>query len=129
MRRRLVRRFLGGIVRLVGLNFASGSAQFESGAESLLAKAQSAIEVFPQCTLTIEGHTDAQGNAGNNLALSEERALAVRTYMTDVMHIPAFRIKAKGYGDARPIANNKTDEGRARNRRIDLISTLNPESL
>ncbi len=117
------------IVRLVGLNFASSSAELGPDAAALLTKTQAAIEVFPQCTLTIEGHTDSQGNTGKNLVLSEERAQAVSTYMTDVMHIPAFRIKASGYGDARPIANNKTEEGRARNRRIDLIIAPNPGSL
>ncbi len=109
------------ILRLVGLSFASNSAEIGTKADELLAKVQSAIDVFPQCGLTIEGHTDAQGNADKNLRLSEKRAQAVKTYMTDVMHIPAFRIKASGYGDTRPIANNKTTGGRARNRRIDLI--------
>jgi OOP family OmpA-OmpF porin len=109
------------IARLVGLNFASNSAELGTDNEALLAKVQSAIDVFPQCELTIEGHTDATGNAGKNMTLSEERAQAVKTYMTEVMRIPAFRIAATGYGDTRPIANNKTEEGRARNRRIDLI--------
>jgi len=109
------------IVRLVGLNFASNSVKLRTDAETLLIKVQSAIDVFPQCSLTVEGHTDAQGNAARNLTLSEERAQAVKTYMTDIMRIPAFRITALGYGDTRPIANNKTEQGRARNRRIDLI--------
>ena len=117
------------IVRLVGLSFASGSAELEPDAETLLAKVQSAIGVFPQCNLTVEGHTDAKGNADKNLVLSEQRAQAVKTYITDVMRIPTFRIKASGYGDTRPIANNKTAEGRARNRRIDLIIAPNPASL
>lgn len=117
------------IVRLVGLSFASGSAELGPDTETLMKKVQSAINVFPQCNLTVEGHTDAQGNAEKNLALSERRAQAVKTYMTSIMRIPAFRIKASGYGDARPIANNKTTEGRARNRRIDLIIEPNPASL
>ena len=50
-------------------------------------------------------------------------------YMTNTLRIPAFRIRATGYGDSRPIANNRTDEGRARNRRIDLIISPRPESL
>jgi len=115
------------IVRLVGLNFASNSVELRQNTEALLIKVQSAIDVFPQCALTVEGHTDAQGNASRNLTLSEERAQAVKTYMTDVMRIPAFRINALGYGDTRPIASNKTDAGRARNRRIDLI--IAPEEL
>jgi len=117
------------IVRLVGLSFASNSAKIASNAESLMTKVQSAIDVFPQCNLTVEGHTDAKGSADKNLALSEQRAQAVKIYMTDIMRIPAFRIKATGYGDTRPIANNKTADGRARNRRIDLIIAPNPASL
>lgn len=109
------------IVRLVGLNFASNSAKLGAEDDALLAKVQSAINVFPQCGLALEGHTDAQGNAARNLKLSEERAQAVKSYMTETMRIPAFRIAASGYGDTRPIASNKTEEGRARNRRIDLI--------
>ena len=109
------------IIRLVGLNFASNSAKLGTTDAALLAKVQSAIEVFPQSALAIEGHTDATGEAGRNMALSEERAQAVKAHMTDVMRIPAFRISATGFGDTRPIASNKTGEGRARNRRIDLI--------
>ncbi len=117
------------IVRLVGLSFASGSAELEADAETLLTKVKSAIDVFPQSGLIVEGHTDAKGNAEKNLALSEQRALAVKSYITDVMRIPPFRIKATGYGDTRPIANNRTADGRARNRRIDLIIEPNPASL
>jgi outer membrane protein OmpA-like peptidoglycan-associated protein len=117
------------IIRLVGLSFASGSTELGPDTEILLTKAQTAIEVFPQCSLTVEGHTDTTGKAKKNLALSDERAQSVKTYMTEVMRIPAFRIEAVGYGDTRPVANNKTDQGRARNRRIDLIITPNPESL
>lgn len=117
------------ILRLVGLNFASNSTKLSADSEPLLMKLQSAIDVFPQCTLAIEGHTDSQGNAGRNLALSENRAQEVKKYMIDVMRIPAFRIDASGYGDKRPIANNKSDEGRAKNRRIDLIIVPNPDSL
>ena len=115
-------------VRLVGLSFASNSAELGTDAATLMAKVQSAINVFPQCNLTVEGHTDARGNAGNNLALSERRAQAIKTYMIDFMRIPSFRIKASGYGDTRPIANDKSAEGRARNRRIDLIIEPNSAS-
>ncbi len=117
------------IIRLVGLSFASGSTELVEDTETLLTKVQKAIEVFPQCRLTVEGHTDTQGKAKKNLALSDDRAQAIKTYMTEVMRIPAFRIEAVGYGDTRPVANNKTDQGRARNRRIDLIIAPNPESM
>ncbi len=100
-------------------------AEIDASFAPLMAKVDTAIGIFPQCRLTVEGHTDAQGNANRNLTLSEERAQKVKSYMIDVMRIPGFRIDAAGYGDTRPIASNKTDEGRARNRRIDLIIVPN----
>ncbi|MCP4926626.1 MAG: OmpA family protein [Gammaproteobacteria bacterium] len=117
------------LIRLSGLRFEPNSTELGADAMELLTKLQTAINIFPQCVLTVEGHTDSQGNTRKNLMLSEQRAQAVKTYMTDVMYLPGFRIKASGYGDTRPIANNKTADGRASNRRIDLIITPNPESM
>ena len=111
------------VLRLIGLSFAPNSAKLNSAAQKLLAKTEKAINIYPQCTMTVEGHTDAQGGAEPNLQLSDQRAQAVRSYLTDVLRIPGFRVTAQGYGDTRPIANNKTPEGRTRNRRIDLIIT------
>jgi outer membrane protein OmpA-like peptidoglycan-associated protein len=79
--------------------------------------------------MLIEGHTDSQGNADRNLQLSKARAQSVMDYMTNEMRIPDYRIRAVGYGDTRPISNNKTAVGRAKNRRIDLIIAPKPESL
>ena len=75
----------------------------------------------PRCELTVEGHTDSSGGAQQNLRLSESRAQAVMQYMIENMDIAAYRIKAAGFGDSRPIANNGTAAGRALNRRIDLL--------
>jgi OOP family OmpA-OmpF porin len=117
------------ILRLVGLRFTSNSATIEPSFAPLMAKIDRAIAVFPQCRLMVEGHTDSKGKVDRNQQLSIERAGAVMDYMTNTLRIPAFRIRATGYGDSRPIANNRTDEGRARNRRIDLIISPLPESL
>ena len=117
------------IIRLTGLSFASNSSDLSTAAIELIDKLQDAIDVFPQCDLIIEGHTDSQGNAGRNLQLSMARAQSVMDYITNEMRIPDYRITAAGYGDARPISNNKTAEGRAKNRRIDLIIVPKPESL
>ena len=116
------------IIRLVGMNFASNSAELSETGNELLDKVRTAIDVFPQCDLHVEGHTDSQGNAQRNMALSEQRALAVKTHMIDQLLIPAFRIEATGFGDTRPIASNRTAEGRARNRRIDLMIVPNAAS-
>lgn len=117
------------ILRLTGLSFATNSSTLDDKAISLIDRLEAAIDVFPQCNLTIEGHTDSQGNANRNLELSKARANSVRDYMINEMRIPDYRIKAVGYGDARPISNNRTAEGRAKNRRIDLIIEPRPESL
>ncbi|TDJ46362.1 MAG: OmpA family protein [Gammaproteobacteria bacterium] len=117
------------IIRLVGLTFASNSVELEPGVELLMNKVKSAIGVFPQSNLTVEGHTDSQGRVGKNQALSEQRAQAVSSYLTEQLRVPEFRIKAIGYGDTRPLTSNRSTEGRARNRRIDLVITPRPESL
>ena len=116
------------IIRLVGMRFASNSAALSDEGTALLDKVRKAIDVFPQCDLIVEGHTDSSGSPGRNLELSRDRALAVKTHMIDSMRIPAFRIASDGYGDTRPIASNRTAEGRERNRRIDLIIQPNAAS-
>ena len=117
------------ILRLVGLQFASNSAAIDASFAPLMTKVDKAVAVFAQCRLTVEGHTDSNGKVERNQQLSNERAAAVMAYMTDTLRIPAFRIRATGYGDSRPIASNRTDEGRASNRRIDLVISPRPESL
>ncbi len=109
------------IMRLVGLGFDSGDAQIKSENFDLLAKVEKAIDVFPRSELTIEGHTDSFGGDDLNQKLSQERAESVQQYMINAMRIPTYRLIATGYGETRPVANNETAAGRARNRRIDIV--------
>ncbi|RMI27697.1 MAG: hypothetical protein D6681_00230, partial [Calditrichaeota bacterium] len=114
------------ILRLVGLNFASGSSVIQPQYFSLLTKVQQAIRTFPGCRVTIEGHTDSFGSDELNLKLSQERAEAVRQYLiANMSDLTADKVEAVGYGESRPIANNETPEGRAKNRRIDIV--IHPE--
>ena len=113
------------IVRLVGLSFASNSSELDQNSIELMKKVGTAIDVFPRSNLTIEGHTDSQGNAAKNLELSISRAQSVMAFMNTEMRIPDYRMTAAGYGDSRPVSNNKSVEGRAKNRRIDLIIAPN----
>ena len=108
------------VIRLVGLNFDSGEAEVEAEFRGLLGKITQAAAVFPRSQIIVEGHTDAYGGDVTNLTLSRERAEAVSAYLSDELGVPAFRISAVGYGETRPIANNETAQGRARNRRIDV---------
>lgn len=111
------------VVRVIGLQFASGSAKLGTGNDALLRKLERAIAIYPRSLLVVEGHTDSRGSDRINNRLSEQRAQAVANHIVAEMRIPAHRLTAVGYGAAKPIANNETKEGRAKNRRIDLVIT------
>ncbi len=117
----VVRRRDDVILRLHGLNFAVGSSTIEPGYFAVLTKVQQAIDMYPGCTVTIEGHTDSFGGDRANLQLSFERAEAVQEYLRANMQIEPSRIHAVGHGEARPIASNETADGRRKNRRIEVI--------
>jgi outer membrane protein OmpA-like peptidoglycan-associated protein len=115
------------ILRLVGLTFDSGKAEIKRGDFELLAKVEKAIDVFPRSELIIEGHTDSFGGDASNQRLSQQRAEAVQQYMINAMRIPSYRLIATGFGETNPVANNETESGRARNRRIDIVIKPNLE--
>jgi len=108
-------------VRLVGLNFRSGKADIDPEYFSLLSKVQRAIQVFPDYGIDIEGHTDNMGNDQYNEKLSMNRASAIREYLIANMGLGAEQITAIGYGENKPIASNDSEDGRAKNRRIDIV--------
>lgn len=112
------------IVRLYALSFPVGSSEIRPENFSLLTRVQRTLREFPTADIVIEGHTDAQGDETMNQALSDRRAEAVRTYLLANMGIDAQRVVARGYGESRPIANNESESGRARNRRIDVVVRL-----
>lgn len=109
------------ILRLIGLNFAVGKSSIDPQYFALLTKVQQAIRTFPECTVTVEGHTDSYGSDEANLLLSQERAEAVRQYLLANMGLAPARIEAVGFGESKPIANNETPEGRTKNRRIEVV--------
>ncbi|MFU8813979.1 MAG: OmpA family protein [Pseudomonadales bacterium] len=109
------------ILRLIGLSFASGSANLTAEHEPILARVEQALSSFPEANIIIEGHTDSFGSDAANQALSQDRAAAVLQYLLARTPISPADVRALGYGESRPVANNETPEGRARNRRIDII--------
>ena len=109
------------IIRLTGFTFPSGTAVIEPAFFPLLTKVQKSIEEFPSSHIAIEGHTDSKGEDSFNLKLSQKRADAIRTYLVANLGINPERIVAVGYGESRPIANNDTGQGRAMNRRVDVV--------
>ncbi|MBP1772228.1 MAG: OmpA family protein, partial [Holophagaceae bacterium] len=76
---------------------------------------------YPDTTAVIEGHTDNVGTEEHNLALSKQRAESVVTYLVDTGHVDRSRLSAVGYGFARPIGDNATEEGKRQNRRINAV--------
>ena len=87
----------------------------------LLSIVQKSIRTFGEPGVVIEGHTDSTGSDEVNEHLSQQRAEAVRQYLVANRTLPYDRIMAVGYGSMRPLASNQTAEGRAINRRIDVI--------
>ncbi len=108
-------------LRLHSLNFPVGRSTIEPQYYALLAKVRDAINIFPDCSIEVNGHTDSHGSDEANLRLSEERAAAVKQYMTVNMQISPSRIASIGFGESQPIASNETKAGRAKNRRIDVV--------
>lgn len=105
----------------------SGSVLFPSGQTILLPEAQQrlnqvaeALLQLPDRILVIEGHTDARGNDSYNFELSQQRAEAVRNYLIERGY-PGEKIQVLGLGKSRPIADNATAEGRANNRRVEIV--------
>lgn len=111
------------VIRLRGIKFPVGQATLSPENYHLLSKVQRAIHTFNTESIVIEGHTDSTGSAQLNQQLSQQRAEAVKAYLSANDPGIASRIKAVGYGADRPLATNNTAEGRAVNRRIDVLIT------
>ena len=109
-----------GRVAVYGINFDSGKATLKPESEEVLAELQKLTTGHAQLKLRIEGHTDNVGNAAANKKLSEDRALAVKAWLVK-MGTAATQLSSAGWGDSKPLADNKTDEGRAKNRRVELV--------
>jgi|KBSSwiStaDraftv2_1062776.scaffolds.fasta_scaffold176646_2 outer membrane protein OmpA-like peptidoglycan-associated protein/uncharacterized protein YidB (DUF937 family) len=104
------------------INFATGSADIPQSSQPFLNRAAEVIKTGPNtAVIEIGGHTDNTGDASANLALSQQRADAVRNYLVQ-QGVAETTLNAKGYGDTKPIASNDTDEGRFRNRRIEFAA-------
>ncbi len=107
------------------VQFDINKAEIKSIYHEHLQKVANFMKAYPDTEAVIEGHTDSIGSDRYNLKLSEKRAKNVRKYIIDNYGIEHWRIHAKGYGESRPIADNRTEEGRQRNRRVvAVISTI-----
>jgi OOP family OmpA-OmpF porin len=104
-----------------GILFDSGSDRIKAESFKTLADIGKLLTENPELRLSIEGHTDSDGADDYNMTLSQKRAAAVRAYLVDACKLEASRLEAKGWGETKPIDVNTTPEGKANNRRVELV--------
>ncbi|NOR20006.1 MAG: OmpA family protein [Xanthomonadales bacterium] len=110
----------GVVVTLGDVLFASGQVQLVEGGLASLEEVVDLLQTEPEKKIRVEGHTDSRGDAEANLQLSDQRANAVMEALIS-LGVAADRVSALGMGEDFPIASNDDEEGRARNRRVDVI--------
>lgn len=109
-----------GHVAVYGVHFDTGKAAILPDSENTLGEIVKLLQQNADLKIRVEGHTDNQGSAASNQALSERRAQAVVVWLT-THGIEASRLSAKGMGPSKPVADNGGEEGRAKNRRVELV--------
>ena len=105
---------------LEGVNFDNDKATLRPDAYGILDKAAATLKEWGDVKVEVAGHTDSRSDDDYNMKLSQRRAEAVRTYLIG-KGVAADRLTAKGYGESTPIADNETEEGRFKNRRVELV--------
>jgi outer membrane protein OmpA-like peptidoglycan-associated protein len=110
----------GMIVSLPDILFDTNEATLKNEARVVIAKLAGILLILPELNLRVEGHTDSTGSAEYNQGLSERRAASVRDFLAQ-QGIDGQRMVAVGYGLTRPVADNQTREGRAKNRRVEIV--------
>jgi outer membrane protein OmpA-like peptidoglycan-associated protein len=101
------------------INFESGKSAIKSESQNIIDELYKMLSSNPTLKIIIEGHTDNDGNSTSNKTLSEQRATSVKTSLVN-KGISADRIITAGYGQDKPIADNSTEDGKAKNRRVEI---------
>lgn len=115
------------LIRLKGMEFPSAASSIQSRNYPLLSKVKKIVEEFGSgAAVRVEGHTDSMGGRKINNKISSDRARAVKEYLEAHGGGIENKIEAVGYGDQKPLATNKTPDGRAQNRRVDIV--IQPDS-
>ena len=102
-----------------GVTFDVGSAALKPQFRDTLDKIAASMVQYPDSLIDVYGHTDSTGSDAFNQTLSESRARTVADYLS-MRGVSEARIRSKGFGETMPVANNATDEGRAKNRRVEI---------
>lgn len=109
------------LIRAHGFTFKPGNSEIDSANFVLLNKIVDAISKFENANVLVSGHTDSTGSDDINMSLSQQRAEKVSQFLAHVGRIDPDRIEYKGFGESRPVASNETDEGKASNRRVEIL--------
>ena len=109
------------VFNLIGVNFDNNKDTLRADAITILDDVVATLKRYPALKVEVAGHTDSANSDAYNLDLSQRRADAVLNYFVS-KGVEADRLSAKGYGEAEPIADNSTSEGRFKNRRVELRS-------
>jgi len=108
-----------GQLDLYGIRFDANSDKIRPESASLLSELLALLQQNPKLKLEFSGHTDADGDEAANLSLSTKRAEAVLAWLKN-RNAPVNNLVARGYGESKPIASNKTAEGKELNRRVEI---------
>ena len=111
----------GKIETLTGPSFDFNKSTLTAEGRTHVDYAAQIMQQYPMVHVVVEGHTDSVGSDAYNMKLSQRRADTVRAYLVQ-KGISASRIEAAAYGETHPMASNKTAEGRAQNRRVDIVA-------
>jgi outer membrane protein OmpA-like peptidoglycan-associated protein len=114
------------VMQVYGISFGVGSSSLKPGQDGLVDKIVAAIQMFPAAEVRVEGHTDDTGSHDANLRLSRRRAETVARLLEQKLGRDEGNLTTEGFGPDKPIALNSTPEGRAMNRRIDVVIAGNP---
>jgi OmpA-OmpF porin, OOP family len=108
------------LAEITGAGFEPGKARLTDSGKAQLTEVVRMLQQHPDLRVSVEGHTDASGGKVYNQSLSERRARMVATQVIEG-GVAAARVSIRGYGASRPVANNATVEGRAKNRRVEIV--------
>ena len=109
-----------GTLVLEGVNFETDKWDILPASAAILDRVAASLRDWPEVKVEVEGHTDSTGGHDHNMQLSDKRAHSVMDYLAS-KGVDASRMTANGYGETKPVADNKTKDGRAKNRRVELV--------
>ena len=114
-----------GTATLQGVTFEFNSSTLTATSRPVLQEVAADLKRYPRLKIELQGHSDSTGADAYNMKLSGERANAVRVFLVE-QGVPEQQLTSRGYGETQPVADNKTEEGRAQNRRVVMNVLENP---